>query len=425
MAKTLNVMLLTIYQCVPANLDILEMLSFHALNCQVLFHKLHITPIHFYNFSVEEKQHPCNPSPCGPNSQCREINGQAVCSCVPGFIGSPPTCRPECITSQECPLNQACVNQKCIDPCPGTCGINAKCQVVNHNPFCTCLPQHFGDPFVRCLPKRKWVTILLKPQINNKVISEEESAVIPTNPCQPSPCGPHSQCKAIGESPSCSCLPEFSGTPPYCRPECISNSECPNHLACINQKCKDPCPGICGTNAKCRVISHTPNCLCIEGYIGDPFNQCILKPCKFHFRTVCTFKDGLNNYFFPADTLPDIVSPCSPSPCGVNAECKERNRAGSCQCLPDYIGNPYEGCRPECVLNSDCPYNKACIRSKCMDPCPGTCGPNAQCQVVNHLPLCTCSSGYTGDPFRFCTLLPSQRKHFHYFFRYYITEKKF
>lgn len=47
-----------------------------------------------------------------------------------------------------------------------------------------------------------------------------------------------------------------------------------------------------------------------------------------------------------------------------------------------------------------------------MDPCPGTCGANAQCQVVNHLPLCTCISGYTGDPFRFCQLLFTKRKNF-------------
>jgi hypothetical protein len=74
------------------------------------------------------------------------------------------------------------------------------------------------------------------------------------------------------------------------------------------------------------------------------------------------------------------------------------------------MGNPYEGCRPECVLNSDCPSNQACISNKCQDPCPGTCGQNADCQVVNHLPSCTCRPGFTGDPFRFCNNLPPQRK---------------
>ncbi|KAG5895967.1 hypothetical protein JTB14_027967 [Gonioctena quinquepunctata] len=315
-------------------------------------------------------QNPCSPSPCGPNSQCREINGQAVCSCVQGYIGSPPTCRPECVTSTECSLDRSCVNQKCIDPCPGTCGLNARCQVVNHNPICSCLTRYSGDPFTRCQP----------------II--EESPVEPYNTCQPSPCGPNAECRDINGSPSCSCLPEFFGSPPNCKPECISNNECANQLACMNNKCKDPCPGICGINAECRVVSHTPNCLCLSGYSGDPFQQCMI----------------------PASPKPlDQINPCHPSPCGANAICKERNNAGSCICLPEYIGNPYEGCRPECVLNSDCSSNTACINNKCRDPCPGTCGQNANCQVINHLPSCSCITGFTGDPFRYCSIIPMKK----------------
>lgn len=93
---------------------------------------------------------PCHPSPCGPNSQCREVNGQAVCSCLPEYVGSPPGCRPECVVSAECPSTRACINQKCSDPCPGTCGINARCEVINHSPICSCQKGHTGDPFSRC-----------------------------------------------------------------------------------------------------------------------------------------------------------------------------------------------------------------------------------------------------------------------------------
>ena len=220
------------------------------------------------------------------------------------------------------------------------------------------------------------------------LLAEDEVLPVPTNPCQPSPCGPNAECREINGSPSCSCLPEFQGSPPNCRPECVSNSECASNLACINRKCKDPCPGICGLNAECRVVSHTPNCVCVTGYIGDPFTQCTVPPTP----------------------VQENLTPCNPSPCGVNAECKERNGAGACVCIPEYIGNPYEGCRPECSVNSDCPSNKACIRNKCQDPCPGTCGQNAQCQVINHLPSCTCIPGYTGDPFRYCNLPPPERK---------------
>lgn len=97
------------------------------------------------------KQKPCDPSPCGPSSICREINDHAVCTCVPGYIGIPPMCRAECLVSSECQLNKACVNQKCVDPCLNTCGANARCQVVNHNPICSCSSGYTGDPFVNCI----------------------------------------------------------------------------------------------------------------------------------------------------------------------------------------------------------------------------------------------------------------------------------
>jgi hypothetical protein len=106
---------------------------------------------------------------------------------------------------------------------------------------------------------------------------------------------------------------------------------------------------------------------------------------------------------FLAPIIPaEALSPCIPPPCGPNAICKEQNGAASCQCLIDYFGNPYEGCHPECTLSSDCMSNMACMRMKCQNPCPGTCGQNAECQVINHLPSCSCPSGFTGDPFTYC-----------------------
>lgn len=182
-------------------------------------------------------------------------------------------------------------------------------------------------------------------------------------------------------------MSEFFGVPPNCRPECTSNSECPNHMACINNKCGDPCVGACGSVAQCRVVSHTPNCVCPPGYVGDPFVSCSM----------------------PQFTLAEKPTPCTPSPCGSNAICKERNNVGSCICSPGYFGNPYEGCRPECTVNTDCPSNRICQQNKCQDPCPGTCAINAQCQTVNHAPICTCIQGYTGNPFHNCKLI--QRKY--------------
>jgi hypothetical protein len=96
---------------------------------------------------------PCNPSPCGPFSQCRDINGSPSCSCLSNYMGSPPNCRPECSINSECPSNKACINEKCRDPCPGACGLNAVCSVINHTPVCTCSEYDTGDPFTNCHPK--------------------------------------------------------------------------------------------------------------------------------------------------------------------------------------------------------------------------------------------------------------------------------
>lgn len=96
---------------------------------------------------------PCKPSPCGLNSECRIVNEHAVCSCIKNYVGSPPSCRPECVVSSECALDKACMNLKCIDPCPGSCGVNARCNVLNHNPICSCQSGFTGDPFIQCLPE--------------------------------------------------------------------------------------------------------------------------------------------------------------------------------------------------------------------------------------------------------------------------------
>lgn len=103
---------------------------------------------------------------------------------------------------------------------------------------------------------------------------------------------------------------------------------------------------------------------------------------------------------------PVYDDPCNPSPCGANAQCNN----GQCTCLPEYQGDPYSGCRPECVINNDCSRDKACVRNKCIDPCPGTCGQNAICDVINHIPMCSCPQGMAGNAFVQCS--PYQSAYF-------------
>lgn len=243
---------------------------------------------------------PCQPSPCGPNSQCLNVNGKASCSCLSTYQGIPPNCKPECVVSTECPMNRACVNQKCIDPCPGVCGINAKCDALSHSPFCSCGSGQIGDPFVKCfdMPRKS------RKKSTERTVAESLQKllfnfipVMPTpplqvNPCVPSPCGPFSTCQDRGDYPSCTCMPNYIGSPPYCRAECSINSDCTSNKACIREKCRDPCPGSCAFNALCTVINHIPACTCPNGYTGDPFKNCYLAPMRknFHYiADICFF----------------------------------------------------------------------------------------------------------------------------------------
>lgn len=93
---------------------------------------------------------PCIPSPCGPNSQCLERNGHAICSCIAGYLGNPPNCRPECYSSSDCLPMYTCLNNKCVDPCPGACGVNAICQAVRNKAHCECSNGFTGNPYTIC-----------------------------------------------------------------------------------------------------------------------------------------------------------------------------------------------------------------------------------------------------------------------------------
>ena len=106
------------------------------------------------------------------------------------------------------------------------------------------------------------------------LVTERVTTPRPTDPCRPDPCGRYAQCKNVGGVAACSCRVGYVGVPPNCRPECLIHSECASNLACINEKCRDPCPGACGAYAECSVIKHNAVCRCQQGYEGDPFSSC-------------------------------------------------------------------------------------------------------------------------------------------------------
>lgn len=57
----------------------------------------------------------------------------------------------------------------------------------------------------------------------------------------------------------------------------MRSSDCTLDKACLNYKCQNPCTGVCGVNAQCKVVNHRPVCACAKGFTGDPFASCTKK----------------------------------------------------------------------------------------------------------------------------------------------------
>lgn len=120
-----------------------------------------------------------------------------------------------------------------------------------------------------------------------------------------------------------------------------------------------------------------------------------------NIKTICA-RNYVNIFIFTLSAQDELIDVCNPSPCGLNSHCKVINNQPVCSCLSNYIGAP-PNCKPECVVNSDCKTNRACVNNRCVNPCPRPCGSNSECKVINHSPVCSCRQGYTGDPFISCT----------------------
>lgn len=210
-------------------------------------------------------------NPCARNANCFARNHQAECRCAEGFRGNPLTeCRAiECEGNNDCPNDKRCINEQCVNPCvyENNCAMRAECIAQDHNAICKCIQGFVGNPYVSCSPEPKY--------------------------------------------------------------ECIIDSDCSqNNLACINNKCQNPCEELkpCTSPAKCQVIPSSPVrtmiCVCPDGYISSGNGVC---------EPIHSVK---------------------------------------------IIG---------CVADSDCAPEKSCINALCKDPC--NCGPNSECRIKEHKPV--------------------------------------
>lgn len=166
----------------------------------------------------------------------------------------------------------------------------------------------------------------------------------------------------------CSCLLSYTGDPEIgCRPECETNDECDSKGGCcINQKCRSP--DICKKSGKW--LSYVSFIIFLINFFH----------CLFAVDDGCvvTVDDEIVN-----------EHPCDPDPCSENEICEEFNGKASCECrYAPYYRLPLSGCNPECTTKFHCPSEQTCIRSKCVDACPGNCSTDDECYVFNHNAKC-------------------------------------
>merc|ERR1712106_1119137 len=130
--------------------------------------------------------------------------GSAYEKCEPIKVNDQPFCQ----SDSDCPIFQACIGNKCLDPCysQSTCAFGAECQVINHRATCSCLVGYAGDGFNGCI-----------------------------------------------------------------KLECQNNRECQDDSICHQNRCVDACTVSrpCGSNAECRSQDNKGFCFCLPGYLGD------------------------------------------------------------------------------------------------------------------------------------------------------------
>ena len=152
---------------------------------------------------------------------------------------------PECSSDGDCPISDKCHQGDCINACFfEKCGANTRCETTFHDASCLCLENYSGNPNIACHPRKEILfTKFLIPWYNEYFCVVAPATVAPIT----------------------------AG--------CDNNDECPEHTACRNRLCINPCAydDPCASNAICIVTNHNPVCTCPDGYIGDPSISCELR----------------------------------------------------------------------------------------------------------------------------------------------------
>lgn len=155
---------------------------------------------------------------------------------------------------------------------------------------------------------------------------------------------------------------------------------------------------MCSDNSKCSCGEK-----CIDGRCGtlcSARNKCPER--QICMQGACV--PGCNNNRDCGDdmvcSLRKCVKVCNENSCGKNAICLANRHRPICSCPSGFSGDPKTECKQyECTKNNDCAADESCTKEgKCKNVCSNACGANAICRPENRIPQCACPPDYIGNP---------------------------
>jgi len=302
----------------------------------------------------------CHPScdggdlACGPQGECEDDSGPAVCVCNEGHAG--PACEDCQAGYQDNDGNGQCQ--------PGClmgfiyCSAHGSCSDLDGEAKCECYPGWGGDACDECLPG----------------YHPDGGLCIEDSQCQPESCNGHGKCSDGEGYPKCWC--DFGYQGEFCD-QCADDFQDNDGDGACMVKC-GTIYIYCGFNTYCDDSTGVAQCLCEPGY--SPPN-CFDCADGYHKVSLSCVADEY----------------CTPASCSGHGECDDSSGVVKCVCEPGHMGGDCGKCT---LLYQDNDNDGAC-EPICL--IAGlNCSYHGYCDDSGGSPVCACIKGFTGDECQEC-----------------------